>query len=38
MNVVIMLERWQETALLFFLALAFSVGEKINVLFARWLF
>jgi hypothetical protein len=31
-------ERWQETALLFFSALAFRVGKKINVLFARWLF
>jgi hypothetical protein len=38
MNVLIMLERWQETALLFFSALAFSVGKKINVLFVRWLF
>jgi len=31
-------ERWQETALLFFRALEFSVGKKINVLFERWLF
>jgi len=31
--------RWQETALLFFRALAFSsVGKKMNVLFERWRF
>ena len=34
----ILSERWQETALLFFLALAFRVGKKINVLFVRWRF
>jgi hypothetical protein len=34
----VILERWQKTALLFFSALAFSVGEKMNVLFARWRF
>jgi len=28
----------KETALLFFLALAFRVGKKINVLFVRWRF
>jgi hypothetical protein len=28
----------KKTALLFFSALAFRVGKKINVLFERWLF